>query len=102
MTRRFAIGFAIGLLAFILINLFSAHLSSDCGLPAVFERDSCADDIPRAGWPFRFYGRGGFIYRFEFNPPFLLLDLGLGTILAGVLGWFIAAQNLHRINKSVL
>ncbi|MGZ9220977.1 MAG: hypothetical protein ACXW4Q_02620 [Anaerolineales bacterium] len=40
MTRRFAIGLTIGLLAFILINLFSAHLSSDCGLLAVFERDS--------------------------------------------------------------
>ena len=90
MTRRFAIGFAIGLLAFILINLFSAHLSSDCGLSAVFERDSCADDIPRAGWPFRFYERGELDYRFKFNLPILLLDLAIGTVLAGVLGWFIA------------
>jgi hypothetical protein len=40
MTRRSAIGFTIGLLAFILFNLFSAHLASDCGLLAVFERDS--------------------------------------------------------------
>lgn len=56
----------------------------------VFERDACADDIARAAWPFPFYERGGFIYRFEFNPPFLLLDLVLGRILAVVLGWFIA------------
>jgi len=90
MTRRFAIGVALGLLAFILINLFSAHLSSDCGLLAVFERDTCADDIARAGWPFRFYERGGFDYRFEFNLSFLVLDLVTGTILAGVLGWIIA------------
>ena len=89
MSRRFAIGFTIGLLAFVLINVLSAHLASDCGLPAVFERDSCADDIARAGWPFRFHERGGFDYRFEFNLPVLLLDLIIGTILAGVLGWFV-------------
>ena len=89
MSRCFAIGFTIGLLAFVLINVLSAHLASDCGLPAVFERDSCADDIARAGWPFRFYERGGFDYRFEFNLPVLLLDLIIGTILAGVLGWFV-------------
>ena len=89
MSRCFAIGFTTGLLAFIIINLLSAHLASDCGLLAVFERDSCADDIARAGWPFRFYERGGFDYRFEFNLPVLLLDLIIGTILAGVLGWFV-------------
>jgi hypothetical protein len=90
MNRRFAIGFTIGLLAFVLINLFSAHLSSDCGLIAVFERDLCTDEIARAGWPFRFYERGGFNYRFEFHLPILLLDLVMGTILAAVLGWLIA------------
>jgi len=92
MTRRFAIGFTIGLLAFILINLFSAHLSSDCGLLAVFERDTCADDIARAGWPFRFYERGGFEYRFEFKSPVLLLDLVIGASAAGVLGWSFAGK----------
>jgi len=50
----------------------------------------CADDIARAGWPFRFYERGEFDYRFDFNLPILLLDLGMGTILAGGLGWFLA------------
>jgi len=90
MARRFAIGFTIGLLAFILINLFSAHLSSDCGLLAVFERDSCADDVVRAGWPLAFYEKGGFDYRFEFNTPVLLLDLVIGAIAAGALGWLFA------------
>lgn len=45
MIRRFTIGFGIGLLVFITINLLSAHLNSDWGLLAVFERDACADDI---------------------------------------------------------
>ena len=89
MARRFATGFTVGFLALIALNLLSAHLASDCGLLAVFERDSYADDIARAGWPFRFYERGGFDYRFEFNLPVLLLDLIIGTILAGVLGWFV-------------
>lgn len=92
MTRRFAIGLMIGLLAFTLINLFSAHLSSDCGLLAVFERDTCADDIARAGWPFRFYERGGFDYRFEFKPPILFFDLVIGASAACVLAWFFARK----------
>ena len=92
MNRRFAIGFTIVLLAFILINMFSAHLSSDCGLLAVFERDACADDIARAGWPFRFYEKGGFDYRFEFNLPVLFLDLAIGAIVAGALGWLFARR----------
>jgi hypothetical protein len=49
MTRRHIFGFAIGLLFFVAINLLSAHLRSDCGLLAVFERDACADDIARVG-----------------------------------------------------
>ena len=49
MTKRFMMGFVIVLLIFIAINLLSAHLRSDCGLPAVFGRDGCADDIARAG-----------------------------------------------------
>src|SRR5262245_30869314 len=92
MTRRFIIGFAAGLLLFAIINLLSAHLASDCGLPAVFGRDACADDIARAGWPFRFYEEGGFAYRFEFNLPVLLVDLSIGIILAGGVGWFLARR----------
>ena len=90
MSRRFAIGSTIGLLVFILVNPFSAHLSSDCGLLAVFERDSCADDIVRVGWPLDFYENGGFDYRSEFNTPVLLLDLVIGVIAAGAVGWLFA------------
>lgn len=92
MNRRFVIGFTLGLLVFIAINLLSAHLASDCGLLAVFERDACADDIARAGWPLAFYERGGFDYRFEFNLPVLLMDLVIGIILASVLGRFLARR----------
>jgi hypothetical protein len=92
MIRRFIIGFGIGLLIFIAINLLSAHLNSDCGLLAVFERDACADDIARAGWPLAFYERGGFAYRFEFLPPVLLLDIAIGIISAGILGWIAARR----------
>jgi hypothetical protein len=89
MTRCFITGFAIGLLLFTAINLLSAHLASDCGLPAVFGCDACANDIARAGWPFRFYEEGGFAYRFEINLTALLVDLGIGILSAGVVGWFI-------------
>jgi uncharacterized membrane protein (Fun14 family) len=90
MTRHFIIGFVIGFLAFIAINLLSVHLASDCGLLAVFGRDSCADDIARAGWPFPFYEEGGFAYRLEFNLTALLVDLATGIMLGGVVGWFMA------------
>ncbi|HKY56195.1 MAG TPA: hypothetical protein VJM08_17895 [Anaerolineales bacterium] len=92
MPRRFSLGFAIGFFIFIAIYLLSAHLNSDCGLPAVFERDACADDIARAGWPLRFYERGGFDYHFVFNFPVLLLDLAVGIILASALGWLMARR----------
>jgi len=99
MTKRFVIGFGIGLLIFITINLISAHLSSDCGLPAVFGRASpwhrppgqvCADDIVRAGWPLQFYEDGGFAYRHNFNSFFLLINLGVGLAFASLSGWFFS------------
>jgi len=92
MTRRHIFGFAIGLLFFLAINLLSAHLRSDCGLLAVFERDVCADDIARAGWPFAFYERGGFDYRFEFNLPILLIEFTIGIIFGSVLSWWMARR----------
>ena len=91
MTRRFTTGFGIGLLIFIVINLLSAHLASDCGLPAVFGRDACAVDIA-AGWPFRFYEEGGFAYPLEFTLPALVADLASGIILASLVGWFMAQR----------
>jgi hypothetical protein len=87
MNKKFAIGFLVGLLIFIGINLIAAHLASDCGLPAVFGRDACADDIARMGWPLQFYEEGGFAYRSNFNPPFLLMDTAIGIGLATLWGW---------------
>ncbi|HEX9386018.1 MAG TPA: hypothetical protein VF918_06830 [Anaerolineales bacterium] len=40
MPKRFAIGFSIGLLIFLTVNLLSAHLASDCGLLALIGRDA--------------------------------------------------------------
>lgn len=90
MTRRFARGCTLGFLLFLAINMASAHLASDCGLIAVFGRDSCADDIARAGWPFRFYEQGGFDYRQEFQAGILLLDLLIGILVSGAIGWLYA------------
>ena len=67
---------------FLLINLLAAHLASDCGLPAVFGRDACADDIARAGWPLTFYEEGGFAYRQNFDSVSLLINLGTGLVVA--------------------
>ena len=90
MIKHFAIGFVIGLLIFILINLLAAHFSSDCGLPAVFGHDSCADDIARAGWPMQFYEDGGIAYHQDFNPLFLLINLGIGMTFAIITGWLFS------------
>jgi hypothetical protein len=54
MPQRLILGFAIGFLIFIAINLLSAHLNSDCSLLTVFERDTSADDIARASWALSF------------------------------------------------
>lgn len=87
-TRPFLNGFLIGLLIFLLINLLAAHQLSDCGLPAVFGRDACADDIARAGFPLVFFEEGGFAFRSIFNLPYLLLDLLIGLGI-GFLGGFL-------------
>jgi ABC-type antimicrobial peptide transport system permease subunit len=92
MTRRFALGFTLGLFLFLAINLTSAHLASDCGLPAVFGYDSCADDIARAGWPMRFYEEGGFDYRNTFQSGILALDIVVGMLFAGTFGWLAARR----------
>jgi len=76
---------------FLLANLLAAHLLSDCGLPAVFGRDACADDIALAGFPLVFFEEGGFAFRRNFNLPDLLIDvlIGLGT---GILGGFVVRK----------
>ena len=94
-SRTFLNGFLIGLLVFILANLFAAHLLSDCGLPAVLGADSCADDISRAGFPLVFFEQGGFAYRSIFNLPNLALDIFIGLDFAILCG-FIARWNEKR------
>jgi hypothetical protein len=88
-SRAFLNGFLAGLLVFLLANLLAAHLHSDCGLPAVFGWDPCADDIARAGFPFIFFEEGGFVFRSIFNLPYLLLDLFLGFGMAVTTGWAV-------------
>jgi hypothetical protein len=96
MTKRFAIGFGVGLLIFLTINLLAAHLASDCGLLAVFGRDVCADDIARAGWPLQFYEEGGFAYHRDVNLLFLLINLCIGVAFALLSGW------LFLLNKKTI
>lgn len=96
MNRRLASGFLIGLAVFVLINLLSAHLASDCGLPALFGRDPCADDIARAGWPLRFYEEGGLDYRRTFDPSALALDLVLAGVMSAGFGWLLTRHKSTR------
>ena len=90
MAKRFRLGFCIGLLFFITINLLAAHLTSDCGLLAVFGRHACADDIARAGWPLQFYEDGGFAYHHSFNILFLVINIGAGLIFGALSGWLFS------------
>ncbi|HKG55251.1 MAG TPA: hypothetical protein VKB04_13400 [Anaerolineales bacterium] len=98
MRKHSIIGFGIGILIFLAINLLMAHLSSDCGLPAVFGRDPCADDIARAGWPLQFYEEGGFAYRYNFNMLFLAINIAVGVIFSVILGW-LYSQNKKTVPK---
>jgi len=102
-------GFSLGLLIFIALNLLSAHLASDCGLLALIGRDApwhrlqgpgqvCADDIARAGWPLQFYEEGGFAYHRHFNLSFLLINLGIGVAFAFLSGWLFL-RNKKTLSK---
>ena len=99
MNKRFAIGCGLGILLFILINLLAAHLASDCGLPAVFGRDSCSDDIARAGWPLQFYEEGGFAYHYQFDNSVLMTDLGIGIAFSLLCGVVFSALKIPQQNK---
>jgi ABC-type antimicrobial peptide transport system permease subunit len=90
MNRHFSIGFTAGLLLFLALNLLAAHLASDCGLPAVFGQDACADDITRAGWPLQFYEEGGFAYRSEFHPSALFINIATAVGVSSIAGWLYA------------
>lgn len=98
-SRAFLNGFLIGLFIFILANIIAAHLSSDCGLPAVLGTDSCADDIARAGFPLIFFEEGGFAFRSIFNLTYLLFDIVIGLAFAALSG-FIARRNADLSPRS--
>ena len=98
MKQNFLIGFATGLLIFVLLNLIAAHLSSDCGLFAVIGLDACADDIARDGWPLQFSETGGFAFRSNFSPLLLLVDMTVGLGLAILSGW-IYSRNKRTLPK---
>ena len=85
-SRAFLNGILIGLFIFILANLLAAHLLSDCGLPALLGRDTCADDIARAGFPLIFFEEGGFAFRSIFNLPYLFFDIFIGLDFAFLSG----------------
>lgn len=89
-------GFLIGLMVFLLINLLSAHLGLDCGLPALFGRDPCADDIARAGWPLRFYEESGLDYRRTFDSSALALDLVVAGVVSAGFGWLVTRLKSTR------
>ena len=94
---RFFIAFVIGIVFFIAINLLTAHVMSDCGLPGVVGISGCSDDIARAGFPLPFYEEGGFYYRRQFSTGPLALDIGLGLAFAAALGWWWARRNQNDV-----
>ncbi|GAB4399018.1 MAG: hypothetical protein OHK003_22480 [Anaerolineales bacterium] len=98
MTQRqtFSKGFLTGISVFILLNLFAAHLFSDCGLPALFGLGACADAITRAGFPFVFFTQGGFAYHSDFNMPFFILDIFLGIGFAILMGFLFSKSKKRR------
>jgi hypothetical protein len=75
------------LLLFIVINLLSAHLRSDCGLPAVLGMSGCADDIRRAGFPWVFWESGGFAFHEYWSWPAFIADAGLAVAISALAGW---------------
>ena len=102
---RFAAGFAIGLLVFVLLNLLAAHFRSDCGLTAVLGMARCSDDIRRAGFPLLVWEEGGFAYRSSFNPGALLIDLliGLGVgVASGLLAVRLAESQKRKMAQNKL
>jgi hypothetical protein len=77
------------LLLFFVINLLSAHLRSDCGLPAVLGMSGCADDIRRVGFPWVFWESGGFAFHQYWSWPALIADVGLAVVISALAGWLV-------------
>ncbi len=87
-----ATGFGLTLMLFLVANVVAIQVMSDCGILGALGRAGCADDISRAGFPFQFWEQGGFIYRANFEPLALGLDIGLALgislAVAGLCYWF--------------
>src|SRR5262245_15850751 len=90
--RTFMAGFLLGALVFLVTNLVAANFASDCGLPALFGMDRCADDIVRAGWPLGFYEEGGIAFHSRFDLLALMADIGLGLGLGSGSGWWLVKR----------
>ena len=91
MSKSFLAGAIATPLVFVAINLAAAHLQSDCGISAVIglwlpSLKSCADDIVRIGFPFRFFEEGGFAFRSIFNLGALLGDVLVALAASVVVG----------------
>ena len=94
--HHFLVGFAAGLVLFVIANLVAIEFLSDCGLAAAFGLARCADDIVRIGFPMIVSQFGGLVFRETFYPDALLVDLIAALALSLAFGfaarWFFAAR----------
>lgn len=102
MTRNFYLGLIATMLLFLAVNLIVAHLQSDCGISAVIglllpSLRTCADDIVRLGFPFRFFEQGGFAFRSNFNSGALLVDVAIAVGASVIVGLIARKQNLVKV-----
>ena len=85
-SRHFALGFFGVLFLFIVLNVWIAHIRSDCGIQSILGLSGCRDDIRRVGFPLLVWVEGGFIYRNSFDVAALLFDIAIGLGLSIVAG----------------
>lgn len=88
---RAALAVAGVLLLFIVANILTAALRSDCGLAILFGR-RCADAIQRAGFPLQFWESGGFAAHTYFDSVALLIDAALALAASVAAGWWAARR----------
>ncbi len=95
--RYFALGFFCTLFLFMVLNVWIAHIRSDCGIQSILGLSGCGDDIRRIGFPLLVWVNGGFIYHDSFDVAALLLDVALGLGLSIVVG-FVCQRYLAKIH----
>ena len=94
--RGFTSGFILGLGLFLVANLISVHVNSDCGLlEGLGIVDRWQDDIRRMGFPLQFFEEGGFSYRRNVSPLALLLDIVIAVACATVIGFACSRWHSH-------